>query len=185
MELKSCLGIYTDTDKTVSQLALKPAQMLSVLAHTAINAAILNLGIATVFVEIPEMAVFYFVSLGTLTFLSIIAIEAATFYLGVKTGIKDGMWKQLKITNAYITPIFVVFFIFWVLSAFLPDWFKIGLDMLAFPIVLFMNDKKIKGLYGASDIGKARLVYGAGTVIAYLCWLFLLFAPAIIFALLE
>ena len=66
------------------------------------------------------------------------------------------------------------------LSWFWPENFRLGLDILGFGIVLFMNSKKINAVHGLKDTLIPSIVYAFTTLIAYGIWVAVFIVPLIL-----
>jgi len=141
MQLDSFVRIYAKPEQEFLRIANEPVNKATAIFHSLFNAVLLNAGAAAVFFQEgePTLGLFFFFVLSGLTFISILAIEAATFLAAKKEGGKGNFGAQLKITNYYLTPLFLVFFIFMAFVTAIVD-VKWWLDIAAFPLVLYMND---------------------------------------------
>jgi hypothetical protein len=186
MELDKFIRIYTDTDSVMAHEAKKELDKRTVLLHTLLISIMLSLGVGVLFLlSIPLLSLFFIIVMTALTAISIPVIEYLTFLVAKSKSGKDVFWKQLNITNIYLTPIFLVFFIFFAfLSWILPENTSFGLDAIAFFLVVRINHKKIAAVHGIEDTKFASIVYVVGLIVAYLIWIAIFLSPILIVSLL-
>ncbi|MEM2974255.1 MAG: hypothetical protein QW112_01355 [Candidatus Micrarchaeia archaeon] len=170
---------YIRADKEMLSLLKQPANKAAMLVHTLINAILLNTGIAIATYDVPGFAIFP-VILDAVTFFSILLIEAAIYTAARRSGGSGEFWQQLRITNIYLTPLFAIFAVAFIILSLvkLPD-IKLGLDLIAFVIVLYANDKKIRAVHGINNTSLPMVVYTVTTFIAYTVWILVLMSPLI------
>ena len=162
-----------------AELAVVPSKRI-ILLHAIFNVFLLHIGLLAVFIS-ERLWVFGFLlclMLATVAFVSILTIEALTCLAARHTGGRGSFWVQLHLTNLYLTPIFFIFSVaLAVLSTFLPPGFRIGLDFLAFPLVVYMNHRKLAVVHPSADTTLPTVVYAITSVVAYGIWVTLLVAP--------
>lgn len=184
MDLNACLNIYRKPDETMLEIAKKDVDKKWILLHTLGISVLLNFGIGTmlfIFAEDLAMGVIY--ALYTLAFIALTAfsipiIEYITYLAAKNSGGKGDYWKQLNITNHYLTLIFFVFFIFLTLVVWiLPKEQLLFLDGISLFIVLWMNEKKIKTVHGLQKTTLANVAYFLAITAAYILWIILFMLP--------
>lgn len=181
--LSGILGTYLEFEKEVVGLARKKPNKLLVLAHALANVGILNIGAALIKPNLTPDAAPYLYALSILTFASIIIIEAVVYRTALGQGGRRGrFWNQLEITNFYLTPVFLLFFVFFVINRIGLWFFLLDVSIYVFygfylavitvfsVMVLRMNDRKIKALHGIEKTETPNLAYAIGCIMAYLAW---------------
>lgn len=181
--LLGIVEMYLRPEKKMGAIAGRAPNRFWVLMHAFANAFILNIGAVLAKSEINRQAVPYLLALFVITFVSIVAIEAITYLAAVSQGGKRGrFWNQLEITNYYLTPVFALFFVFFIVNRigmwlFLLDvgmYVFYGLYLLFvvifFGVILQMNNKKIEVLHCMDRTEFPNVVCMAGCALGYLIW---------------
>lgn len=190
MELYKFIRIFSKPEDVITEELKKKHEKKNVLLHTLLASVILNAGIAMIFIEEPVLGILIALPAFLLTIVSIPIIEYLTYLTARSQGGTGDYWSQLNITNIYITPIFLLFFIvfaFITILSFsgvsLPDSFHVGLDTISFVLVIYINSKKIKLVHKIEKTLIPSIVYAITVAVAYILWLVLVFG--IIFLLLA
>lgn len=186
MELDKFVRVYTESEKWMSEEVTKEPDKRNILLHTLAISALFSLPVILFLVFSFYLSAF-FVFQGILLFLvtaiSIVIIEYITFLVAKWQNGKGDYWKQLNITNTYLTPIFIIFFILFAMhfitGPFLPfRHFEIGIIFL--PILWYLNDKKIKIVHGINNALLPNIVYIVGIGLAEIFWIAIILQPFVL-----
>jgi len=186
MEMGKFIRIFNKTEDVVAEEMKKRHEKRSVLLHTLLLSAILNVGILIIFFDEPVLGLLLAFPAFVLTMISIPLIEYLTYLTAKSQGGRGDYWDQLNITNIYLTPIFLLFFAAFSLVTLLglagislPD-FPIGLDTLSLIFVIYLNYKKIKTVHAIDKALVPSIIYAVCVAAAYVLWVLLIFGPILI-----
>jgi len=179
--LDKIVGVYIKPEQTMAEEAKKEHNKAFLVAHTFFNAFILNSFVAAVFLEVPVLAIFFFLVLSAVTAIAILAIEFVTHKAAASKGGKGTYWSQLAITNLYLTPVFLAFVVIAVVAilVFPTSNARMPLDLFVGIMASRMNTKKILAVHAVKD-SLVDIVYGVGMIAAYILWCAIIIAPAVL-----
>ena len=171
----------------MEEMASERADAGFVIAHALFNALLLNLGFALILFDFDPFALAFFAVclaiLGGWTFAAILAIEAITHFAAKASGGKGNFWNQLSITNMYLTPIFLVFFVVLFVVSLLPiemDGLSLRLDLFAAILIVVKNGEKIKAVHKMKSTLAISAAYIISVALAYAVWIILFFLPIVL-----
>ncbi|VVC03318.1 Uncharacterised protein [Candidatus Bilamarchaeum dharawalense] len=181
--LSKFVRIFLESDRVITEELASPKPNQVSIIHLLVNAMLLNAGFAFLFIEVPVIAIFYFILLSVVTAIAIPVIEYLTYLTAKSKGGQGSFWDQLRITNIYVTPISFAFFILMIISAFLPKGLNFGVDFIAYACVLMVNNRKIKLIHKIDKDLLPQIVYGLTVAFAYFIWICALLLPLLIIGL--
>jgi hypothetical protein len=156
-----------------------------VLIHTLINSIILASICFIIYFETITILglLIEFVILFVLVFFTTLIIEYIIYILIKQKNLEGVFWKQLNVTNTYLTPLLILFVIKGIILILLPfncDFLGYLFEIILARYLFEANVIKLKVLHDMKDVFMPSVVYLVCTIIAYLLFTFALLLPLLL-----
>jgi hypothetical protein len=152
----------------------------AIFLHTIFNAFLLNIGVSWYLYAYSTILLMFLAYASAFTTIAILGIEFVTYLASRFRGGKGTYWQQLAITNLYLTPLFLLFIILFMVGFALSalgfdstfDAYVI-LPLIVGLIALFMNSRKILAVHKIQSL-LPGITYAVAMVVSYIIWMSML-----------